>query len=90
MITWWKQSKNLVLLLANIEKLLEKAPNWLLPGGIIGIISFHSLEDRLVKHSFLKDERLERITRKPIVASANENSINTRSRSAKFRIAKKL
>ena len=73
-----------------LETLLEKAPNWLLPGGIMGIISFHSLEDRLVKHSFLKDERLERITRKPIVASANENSINTRSRSAKFRMAKKL
>ncbi len=73
-----------------LEKLLTKAPNWLSPGGIFGIISFHSLEDRLVKHSFLKDERLERITRKPIVASSEEKSMNPRSRSAKFRIAMKI
>lgn len=72
-----------------LEKLLVEAPNWLLPGGIIGIISFHSLEDRLVKHSFMKDERLERITRKPIIASAEEKLLNIRSRSAKFRMAMK-
>ncbi|KGG16766.1 MULTISPECIES: 16S rRNA (cytosine(1402)-N(4))-methyltransferase RsmH [unclassified Prochlorococcus] len=73
--------------LENLETLLKNAPNWLLPGGGFGIISFHSLEDRLVKHSFINDERLERITRKPITASSDEKSINPRSRSAKFRLA---
>ncbi|WP_269622247.1 16S rRNA (cytosine(1402)-N(4))-methyltransferase RsmH [Prochlorococcus marinus] len=70
-----------------LEKLLKTAPNWLLPGGIFGVISFHSLEDRLVKHSFTKDDRLRRLTKKPIIASENEKNINPRSRSAKFRIA---
>ncbi len=72
-----------------LKTLLDKAPNWLLPGGVFGIISFHSLEDRLVKHSFINDDRLERITRKPITASAHEKHLNTRSRSAKFRLARK-
>ena len=35
-----------------LEKLLVEAPNWLMPGGIVGIISFHSLEDRIVKNFF--------------------------------------
>ena len=58
-------------------------------GGLVGIISFHSLEDRRVKTAFLRDERLERITRKPVVATEEEEEANPRSRSAKWRLARK-
>tara|TARA_Y100001968_G_scaffold248165_1_gene232687 strand:+ start:10772 stop:11689 length:918 start_codon:yes stop_codon:yes gene_type:complete len=70
-----------------LDVLLKNAPDWLVKGGLLGIISFHSLEDRKVKNSFISDKRLERITRKPIQASSCEILQNIRSRSAKFRIA---
>ena len=70
-----------------LEKLLHKAPNWLLPGGIISIISFHSLEDRKVKNYFKNNEGFFNLTKKPIVPSEEEIKINKRSRSAKLRIA---
>ncbi|MEI6111283.1 MAG: 16S rRNA (cytosine(1402)-N(4))-methyltransferase RsmH [Cyanobium sp. ELA712] len=73
-----------------LERLLQRAPDWLLPGGVLAIISFHSLEDRLVKRAFLDDERLERITRRPVVADAAEAEANPRSRSAKLRLARRL
>ena len=73
-----------------LERLLQRAPDWLLPGGVLAIISFHSLEDRLVKRAFLGDERLERITRRPVVADAAEAEVNPRSRSAKLRLARRL
>ena len=76
--------------LASLERLLDFAPNWLKPGGIIGIISFHSLEDRIVKHRFRDCELLEVLTKKPIVAQRDEQRENPRSRSAKLRLARKL
>jgi len=75
--------------LAVLDLFLKQAPGWLEPGGVIGLISFHSLEDRRVKTAFLQDERLERITRKPIVACEAEQVINPRSRSAKLRLARR-
>ncbi len=73
-----------------LDKLLENAPNWILPDGLFSIISFHSLEDRRVKNSFKSDDRLERLTRKPIRATSDEISINHRSRSAKLRISRRI
>ncbi len=75
--------------LGALGRLLALAPDWLVPGGLLAIISFHSLEDRLVKRSFLEDPRLERLSRKPITASEEEVNANPRSRSAKLRLARK-
>ena len=73
-----------------LDRLLEQAPDWLAAGGVLGIISFHSLEDRRVKTAFLRDQRLQRITRKPLVAQPEEAECNPRSRSAKLRVARRL
>ena len=73
-----------------LERLLQQAPDWLNPGGVLAIISFHSLEDRRVKTAFLQDDRLQRITRKPLVANSEEQDANPRSRSAKLRLARRL
>ncbi len=70
-----------------LEKFLQVVPEWLLPGGIISIISFHSLEDRLVKNSFKNDQRLKNLTKKPITPSEQEVELNKRARSGKLRIA---
>jgi 16S rRNA (cytosine1402-N4)-methyltransferase len=75
--------------LAALDRLLAVAPDWLVSGGLLAIISFHSLEDRRVKTAFRSDERLERITRKAIQAGAAEAEANPRSRSARLRIARR-
>ncbi|MBE9168903.1 16S rRNA (cytosine(1402)-N(4))-methyltransferase RsmH [Pleurocapsales cyanobacterium LEGE 06147] len=75
--------------LSSLEKFLERAPYWLKPGGRIGIISFHSLEDRIVKQKFRHSELLEVLTKKPIVPQADELQENPRSRSAKLRLAQR-
>lgn len=77
----------------NVRALLQSAPQILAPGGRIGIISFHSLEDRIVKQTFKAWERegiMRVLTKKPIVPTNEEIDHNPRSRSAKFRIAQKI
>lgn len=66
---------------------LKRLPDCLAPGGRLAIISFHSLEDRLVKEAFRDDERLEVVTRRPIRPADDETMNNPRARSAKFRVA---
>jgi 16S rRNA (cytosine1402-N4)-methyltransferase len=64
------------------------AGGWLRPGARIAVISFHSLEDRLVKHAFAECERRglgRRLTRRPVTASPEEIAANPRARSAKLR-----
>ncbi len=68
---------------------LRRLPDCLRPGGRLAIISFHSLEDRLVKESFRNDERLTVLTRRPLRATEEEVETNPRSRSAKFRVAER-
>lgn len=87
---------------------LEAAIRWLAPGGHIAVISYHSLEDRIVKDLFKKMSTgctcppdlpicvcgnkpvLKVLTRKPILPSPDEIKRNTRSRSAKLRVAQRL
>jgi len=73
--------------LDSLERGLARIPDRLKPGGRLAIISFHSLEDRLVKEAFRNDPRLEPLTKKPIVAGDEETSRNPRARSAKLRVA---
>lgn len=91
--------------LGAVNALLDALPKLLNPGGRVGIISYHSLEDRLVKHAFRDrstpelDERTgqisksapwELMTRKAVTASARELEENPRSRSAKFRVLRRI
>lgn len=76
--------------LTALETLLARSPGWLKPGGRIGIISFHSLEDRRVKYALRDSLELGVLTKKPIVPQADEITQNPRSRSAKLRLAERL
>lgn len=89
-----------------LRALLEQAPSVLKPGGRIAVITFHSIEDRVVKTFFKENtfeapdenpfERTERtrvlvpVNKKPVVASAEEIKKNSRARSAKLRVAEKI
>ena len=92
--------------LGALQELLQQIPSLLKPGGRVAIITFHSLEDRLVKNFFRRgsfDEPEENpfintetkndlriITKKPVTASEEEMKRNSRSRSAKLRVAEKI
>jgi 16S rRNA (cytosine1402-N4)-methyltransferase len=75
--------------LDHLEAALAHLADWLKPGGRAAIISFHSLEDRRVKWAFREDPRLSVLTRKPVVAAAEEVAVNPRARSAKLRVAER-
>jgi 16S rRNA (cytosine1402-N4)-methyltransferase len=79
--------------LGEIQTLLKSAGSLLKPGGRVVMISFHSLEDRLVKDSFRESARLgelEMLTKKPVTATEQEALRNPRSRSAKLRAAERI
>ena len=77
--------------LNNLNKVLPQAVEILAPKGKIAIISFHSLEDRIVKNFFKEEkEKLIPLTKKPITPLQEEIKINPRSRSAKLRVAMKI
>jgi 16S rRNA (cytosine1402-N4)-methyltransferase len=75
--------------LGSLSRALRDYPNYLSPGGRLAIISFHSLEDRIVKEAFRDDPRWEVVTRKPLRASDAEVNRNPRARSAKLRVAQR-
>ncbi len=76
--------------LGTLERTLAVAPEWLSVGGRLAVISFHSLEDRIVKNAFRGDERWNALTKKPLRPSASEVQANPRSRSAKLRVAERV
>lgn len=73
--------------LENLSKALSQAIEILEPNGKIAVISFHSLEDRIVKQFFKSSASLEIITKKPVSPTETEIRQNPRSRSAKLRVA---
>ena len=79
--------------LENLRRVLETGWTFLKRGGRICVISFHSLEDRMVKETFRRLDRdgvMRRITKKPITPSEEEQQRNPRSRSAKLRCAERV
>ncbi len=79
--------------LDDLKALLEAAPRVLKPGGRLVVISFHSLEDRIVKDAMREGARVGHfrlLTKKPLMAAEEEIESNPRSRSAKMRAAERL
>jgi 16S rRNA (cytosine1402-N4)-methyltransferase len=79
--------------LGNLKRLLDAAPRSLKPGGRFAVISFHSMEDRLVKQAFRTGEEvgaLKTLTKKPLTPTDEEIERNPRSRSAKLRVAERI
>lgn len=75
--------------LDELSALLASAPRVLAPSGVLAVISFHSLEDRIVKRALLDASIWERVTKKPLVADDAETARNPRARSAKLRVARR-
>ncbi len=79
--------------LEELDAFLARAPGWLETGGRLVVLSYHSLEDRLVKQRLLEWERagiMRRLTKKPLKPSAEEVRQNPRSRTARMRVAEKI
>ena len=79
--------------LDDLRKLMQTAPQLLKPGGRLVVISFHSLEDRIVKDAMREGAKLGQyrlLTKKPVTASEEEIDRNPRSRSAKMRAAERV
>jgi 16S rRNA (cytosine1402-N4)-methyltransferase len=76
--------------LGSLDRLLALLPKAVRPGGRAGVISFHSLEDRRVKHAFRDSGVWKPVNKKPVEASAAEVARNPRARSAKLRVAVRL
>lgn len=76
--------------LEHLTEAMKRLPECLKPGGLLVVISFHSLEDRIVKHGMRDHPLLDVVTRKPILPNEQETEQNPRARSAKLRIAKRV
>ena len=75
--------------LENLGTILDEGVKYLKPGARFCVISFHSLEDRIVKRKFRDNDSLVVLTSRPIVATEEEIAANPRSRSARLRVAEK-
>ncbi len=77
--------------LESLQNALHQALHLLAPGGILAVISFHSLEDRIVKNTFrsMDKEAYQILTKKPLTANQEESRHNPRARSAKLRAIQK-
>ncbi|MCK5581171.1 MAG: 16S rRNA (cytosine(1402)-N(4))-methyltransferase RsmH [Candidatus Omnitrophica bacterium] len=76
-----------------LEVVLTKGIDCLKPGGRMGVIAFHSLEDRIVKHKFralAKEKKVELVFKKPLRPEEDEIRENPRARSARFRVVEKI
>ena len=76
--------------LEELDASLPQAVELLAPGGRVVVLAYHSLEDRIVKRAFLEDERLLRLTKKPVMPGPDEIAANPRARSARLRAAERL
>jgi len=81
--------------LDGLDTFLESAVRLVVPGGRVAIIAFHSLEDRVVKHTFRRlggdgSRTVEVVTRRPVVPSDEEAERNPRARSARLRVAERV
>ncbi len=75
--------------LENLARILDDGVRYLKPGANFCVISFHSLEDRIVKRKFRNNELLDVLTGRPVQSSPEEIALNPRSRSARLRVAQK-
>ena len=76
--------------LDNLSRLLNTAPEVLVPGARVAIITFHSLEDRIVKQIFQQNPAYRVISKRPVEPTAEEMQRNSRARSAKLRVAERV
>ena len=79
--------------LNHLDKFLDNFINLLNPGGRVVIISYHSVEDRIVKHklkAMKHDKKIKLIFKKPLTPSNEEVNMNKRARSAKMRVGEKI